>query len=133
MNETQHNRCEPHERLRERIARAIHEGLGESWAYSNYSGNEWVACRTMLDSAADAVLSVISPVATPAAVEALRAVMDQFISFTRNAEAAEKTLRARVEALEAALRLLVTAHETGRYEPQRIAYEIARAALEGKP
>lgn len=73
--------------LRYKIARAIHEGLGESWAYSNYSGNEWVACRDMLDSAADAVLAAIGPVATPAEVAALRAERDQFIGLTREAEA----------------------------------------------
>lgn len=51
----------------EEIARAIHEGLGESWAYSNYSGNEWEHCRPMLDSAARAVLSLLSRQPAPAA------------------------------------------------------------------
>ena len=47
--------------MKERVARAIHEGLGESWAYCNYSGNEWVQCRDMLDSAADFAIAVMSP------------------------------------------------------------------------
>lgn len=45
---------------RERIARAIHEGLGRGWAYSNYGGDEWNDCRAMLDAAADQVLSLIA-------------------------------------------------------------------------
>lgn len=43
------------------IARAIHEGLGESWAYSNYGGDEWNSMRTELMSAAASAWLVISP------------------------------------------------------------------------
>lgn len=53
------DRCEPPWELREKIARAINEGLGESWSYSNHSGDEWAQCRDMLDSAADAVLAAL--------------------------------------------------------------------------
>lgn len=47
--------------LREKIARAIHDGLGQGWAYCNYGGDEWRDCRDKLDEAADAVLALISP------------------------------------------------------------------------
>ena len=46
--------------MKERVARAINEGLGESWAYCNYSGNEWVQCRDMLDSAAELAIAAMS-------------------------------------------------------------------------
>ena len=45
---------------REEVARVIHEGLGESWAYSNYSGDEWNQERDRLDAAADAVLALLN-------------------------------------------------------------------------
>jgi hypothetical protein len=45
--------------LLERVARAINDGLGEWWAYCNYSGNEWVECRDMLDSAARAAIAEV--------------------------------------------------------------------------
>lgn len=65
-------RCEPPPEWRERIARAIHEGLGPNWAYCNYGGDEWNSCRYMLDDAADKVLAIVTPPATVAAlVEAL--------------------------------------------------------------
>lgn len=71
MNE----RCEPPPELRERIARAIHEGLGDYWAYANYGGDEWNSCRYMLDAAADKVLAIVTPPATVAAlVKALEAI-----------------------------------------------------------
>ena len=61
-------RCEPPPEWRERIARAIHEGLGNGWAYCNYG---------MLDGAADKVLAIVTPPATVAAlVEALENLMD---------------------------------------------------------
>ena len=73
---TDENRCEPPPELRERIARAIHEGLGDYWAYANYGGDEWNSCRYMLDNAADNVLAIVTPPATVAAlVEALDAVL----------------------------------------------------------
>ena len=43
----------------EAVAREINAGLGESWAYSNYSGDEWNQCRDMLDEAARRVLALI--------------------------------------------------------------------------
>jgi hypothetical protein len=46
--------------MKERVARAINEGLGQSWAYCNYSGNEWVQCRDMLDSAAELAIAAMS-------------------------------------------------------------------------
>lgn len=47
--------------VRERIARAIHDGLGgDGWAYTNYGGDEWNSQRDRLLSAADAVVSAIS-------------------------------------------------------------------------
>ena len=45
--------------LREAIAKAINEGLGPSWAYSNWKGNEYANCRHMLDDATDAALAAI--------------------------------------------------------------------------
>lgn len=76
---TDETRCEPGPEWRERIARAIHEGLGQGWAYTNYGGDEWNSCRYMLDDAADQVLAITTPPATVAAlVEALEAA-DQFI------------------------------------------------------
>lgn len=69
---TDTDRCEPPNELRERIARAIHEGLGPNWAYCNYGGDEWNSCRYMLDDAADKVLAIVTPPSTVAAlVEAL--------------------------------------------------------------
>lgn len=41
------------------LAWEINQALGSNWAYSNYSGNEWEACRDMLDNAADAVRAAI--------------------------------------------------------------------------
>lgn len=38
-------------------------------------------------------------------------------------------LEAENERLRAALKLFIEAHETGRYEPQRIAYDAARNTL----
>lgn len=71
--------CEPPPEWRERIARAINEGLGPNWACCNYGGDEWNSCRYMLDDAADKVLAIVTPPATVAAlVEALEAA-DQFI------------------------------------------------------
>lgn len=43
------------------IARAIHEGLGESWAYANYGGDEWNSMRTELMSAAASAWQVMAP------------------------------------------------------------------------
>ena len=76
MSET---RCEPVDTTREQIARAIHEGLGYSWAYANYGGNEWVSCRHMLDDAADKVLANVTPPAVVAALVAALEAADQFI------------------------------------------------------
>jgi hypothetical protein len=45
--------------LREVMARAINKGLGPSWAYSNWKGNEYKNCRHMLDDATDAALAAI--------------------------------------------------------------------------
>lgn len=75
-------RCEPPLELRERIARAIHEGLGESWAYCNYGGDEWNSCRYMLDDAADKVLAIVTP---PATVAALVEALDDLLADTQHA------------------------------------------------
>ena len=45
--------------LREVIARAINKGLGPSWAYSNWKGNEYENCRHMLDDATETALAAI--------------------------------------------------------------------------
>ena len=45
--------------LIEKIARAIHDGLGDGWAYTSYGGDEWNDCRDMLDRAAQAALTAI--------------------------------------------------------------------------
>ena len=43
--------------MRERVARAIHDGLGgNGWAYTNYGGDEFSTKRDELISAADAAL-----------------------------------------------------------------------------
>ncbi len=45
----------------ERVARAIHEGLGgDGWAYSNYGENEWIDCRKALDEAARNAIAALS-------------------------------------------------------------------------
>jgi hypothetical protein len=112
--------------LRERIARAIHEGLGENWAYINYGGDEWNSCRYMLDDAADEVLAIVTPPAVVAAlVEALEAfsvaipaVLDaadidaadtvftvRAVSPTGSRELAQRSLADMLEAARAALAL----------------------------
>ena len=46
------------EELIERVARAIHDGLGgNGWAYFNYGYNEWDECRGELNNAARAALT----------------------------------------------------------------------------
>lgn len=42
------------------IARAINDGLGESWAYANYGGDEWNSMREQLLSAAAGVVSLLT-------------------------------------------------------------------------
>jgi hypothetical protein len=45
---------------REKVARAIHDGLGgDGWAYTNYGGDEWNDKRADLLNAADAVLALM--------------------------------------------------------------------------
>jgi hypothetical protein len=41
------------------VARAIHEGLGPSWAYSNYGGDEWNSMRGELLEAARGAIRVM--------------------------------------------------------------------------
>jgi hypothetical protein len=41
------------------IARAIHDGLGRSWAYKNYGGDEWNSMRAELLAAAREVVKVL--------------------------------------------------------------------------
>lgn len=76
---TEETRCEPPPEWREQIARAIHEGLGKGWAYSNWGGDEWNSCRFMLDDAADKVMAIVTPPAVVAAlVEALEGIRGNF-------------------------------------------------------
>jgi hypothetical protein len=57
---------------REKVARAIHDGLGgNGWAYTNYSGDEWNDMRSSLLSAADEAIAAIR--ASPAADAGLAA------------------------------------------------------------
>lgn len=116
-------RCEPPPELRERIARAIHEGLGESWAYCNYGGDEWNSCRYRLDDAADEVLAIVTPPAVVAAlVEALEGwtnALDAKREFERqspgNSTKAWDRLFYAVEAAETEARAALTLYrEAGR-------------------
>lgn len=43
--------------LVEAVARAIHDAMGDGWAYSDYSGDEWRHCRDRLDKAARAAIA----------------------------------------------------------------------------
>lgn len=62
------------------IARAIHDGLGESWAYSNYGGDEWNSMRTELMSAAASAWLVVAP-----EIEHLRAALREADAAMRGA------------------------------------------------
>lgn len=48
-------RCEPPEEWRDGVARAVHDGMGDGWAYTNYAGDEWRTNRDMLNAAAVSV------------------------------------------------------------------------------
>lgn len=92
------DRCEPPYEWRWTIAHAIHTGLGESWAYSNYSGNEWVHCRDMLDNAAAEVWKVIT--LTPAEADALRRERDEAVKDRADYYAMWEGQVARVQEME---------------------------------
>lgn len=44
----------------ERVARAIHDALGNGWAYQNYGGDEWNDLRADLMKAARAALAAMA-------------------------------------------------------------------------
>lgn len=45
--------------LTEKVAKEIHYGLGEGWAYSAYGGDELSTCMDQLIRAADAAIALV--------------------------------------------------------------------------
>lgn len=63
--------------LIERLIIAINSGLGVSWAYSNYGGDELKDCRDQLTEAAKAALAVMQDSAEWQAIEGLTDRLDR--------------------------------------------------------